>query len=269
MQYFWIEEILYITCIAVIKASVLLLYLRAFPVEWMTTASRILLGFTACWGVAYMIAQIFQCSPVSYMWKQWDDEHEGTCTSRAALAWSHAIINIILDVVIIGMPLPILMKLQVSVGRKLGLGLMFCVGIVSVPNLKMISRILMNQCRVTVISILRLRTLITFGNTQNPSSASRLPDFITVADQTTGDFVEVGVWSLLEINLGIICASMPGVHTLYKHVAPTVSAALSTNKRSSTSKTRSRSGAYNSDPEADRKSGHFIMLRETSPMNNG
>ena len=46
---------------------------------------------------------------------------------------------------------------------------------------------------VTVVSILRLRSLVSFANSHNP----------------TWDNYSVTLWSVIEINVGIICACMP------------------------------------------------------------
>jgi hypothetical protein len=121
---------LYIVCISLIKISVLLLYLRVFPSWKFTQVARWTLGFTVCYGIAFTLTQIFLCDPISHLWNGWDGEHEGRCHSSAGLAWSHAIINIVLDIVVLAMPIPTLLTLSISWRKKLGLCLMFCLGIV-------------------------------------------------------------------------------------------------------------------------------------------
>lgn len=60
---------------------------------------------------------------------------------------------------------------------------------------------------VTVISIVRLQSLITFANSSN----------------ATWDNLPVSLWSTIEINVGIICACMPTVRLLLLKLFPKLS----------------------------------------------
>ncbi|KAL2856463.1 hypothetical protein BJY01DRAFT_263517 [Aspergillus pseudoustus] len=185
LKLFFVEENLYCVCISLIKSSMLLLYLRLFPSKKLRTTVFIALAITIAWGLATFLAQLFSCSPINYFWTKWDGEHEGHCTSHNALLLAHAIMNIVLDVVVIGIPMPILFRLHMSLEKRIGMCVMFAVGIV-----------------VTIISIFRLVEAVGFNNTMNP----------------TKDFVPVGMWSLLEIDIGIMCACMPGIRALCKRL---------------------------------------------------
>jgi hypothetical protein len=112
----------------------LLLYLRLFPSKTLRLTVFITLAITIAWGTATFLAQLFSCSPINYFWKKWDGEHEGHCTSHNALLIAHAIMNIVLDVVVIGIPMPILFKLHMSREKKVGMCVMFAVGIVYVSD---------------------------------------------------------------------------------------------------------------------------------------
>lgn len=59
---------------------------------------------------------------------------------------------------------------------------------------------------MTIVSCLRLHTLIEFGNTKN----------------MTQDYVDLGVWSTVEVPVGVICACMPAIRSLFRHVFPTL-----------------------------------------------
>lgn len=60
---------------------------------------------------------------------------------------------------------------------------------------------------VTVISVLRLRSLVTFGaNSLNP----------------TWEFFDVSMWSNIEINVGIICICMPALRLLLVRLFPKI-----------------------------------------------
>lgn len=79
-------------------------------------------------GVAFVVAVIFQCSPISYNWTKWDGEHEGSCLNITAIAWSNAAMSIVFDVWMLAVPLSLLHKLRLHWKRKLGVALMFSVG---------------------------------------------------------------------------------------------------------------------------------------------
>jgi hypothetical protein len=113
----------------------LLLYLRLFPDETFRLASKLALVFTTAWGLAILFTNIFSCQPLDYFWHMWDGEHEGKCIDHSKLLWSHAIINIALDLVIIGLPMRTLLKLNLSWGRKAGICIMFAGGVVYAPLL--------------------------------------------------------------------------------------------------------------------------------------
>jgi hypothetical protein len=107
----------------------LLLYLRLFPSTTLRIATITILTLTAIWGLVYTLINIFICNPRSYAWEQWDGEHEGRCMDQQAILMSHAIINIVLDVVVIGLPLPTLLRLKLGRDKKVGVFVMFVVGI--------------------------------------------------------------------------------------------------------------------------------------------
>ncbi|KAL4917435.1 hypothetical protein BDW62DRAFT_201867 [Aspergillus aurantiobrunneus] len=187
LHLFNISTDIYPPCIALIKISMLFLYLRLFPGRKLRIITIFTIVLTGCWGIIYTLLGIFACSPRSYAWTNWDGEHEGKCLNQAAIIVSHAIINIIFDVLVIALPLPTLLRLKLSKTKKAGVCLMFLVGFV-----------------VTVLSILRLSTSMGFVKSHNP----------------TRDFVPVSIWSVLEIDIGIICACLPEIRALCKFVLP-------------------------------------------------
>lgn len=174
--YFYIIEILYFADVALLKTSILLFYLRIFPTPRTRKALWATLIVNGMFGVAFVVAAIFQCTPISYYWENWHGEVDGMCLNVNAIGWSNAIISIVIDIWMIAIPLSQLPKLRLHWKRKLGVGLMFCVGIF-----------------VTIVSILRLQSLVSFANSHNP----------------TWDNWSVSNWSIVEINVGIICACMP------------------------------------------------------------
>ncbi|KEZ46553.1 CFEM domain-containing protein [Scedosporium apiospermum] len=175
-MYFYIMEVFYFAEVTLLKVSILFFYLRIFPeprirrVLWATQILNVLVG------VAFVITSIFQCTPISHFWTSWTGETKGKCVNVNALAWANAIISIVLDILMLAIPLSQLPKIKLHWKRKVGIALMFFVGTF-----------------VTVVSILRLHSLVTFATSQNQ----------------TWDNAPVTKWSIIEINVGVICACMP------------------------------------------------------------
>ena len=135
LMWFYVMAVLYFLVTALVKMSLIAFYLRIFPTR---STQRLLWGsfvFTAVWGLVYMIGAGVQCRPVSYFWTQWDGLHEGKCLDAHAIAWSNAAINIALDLWIIAVPLWELRSLQLHWKKKIGVALMFSVGILYVSLL--------------------------------------------------------------------------------------------------------------------------------------
>lgn len=127
-RFFYVMEVMYFVEITMVKMSLLYFYLRIFPdaktryVLWATMA------FNGIYGLAFVFAAIFSCTPISYFWVKWDGEHEGRCININVLGWSHAAISIALDLWMLAIPLSQLRGLHLHWKKKVGVGIMFFVG---------------------------------------------------------------------------------------------------------------------------------------------
>ncbi|KAH8732661.1 hypothetical protein GQ44DRAFT_639142 [Phaeosphaeriaceae sp. PMI808] len=189
VRYLYALEILYFLQIALIKLTLLFFFLRIFP---KTIIRRLLwstIAFNCLWGLSFAITAIFQCQPISLYWTNWDKEGQGKCIDINALAWSNAAISISLDLWMLALPLYEVFKLQLSWRKKISVAIMFFVGTF-----------------ITVISALRLHSLVNFAASNNP----------------TYDQTEVIRWSNIEINVGIICACLPAVRVILVHMFPSI-----------------------------------------------
>lgn len=126
--FFFFIELLYFVEVATLKLSLLFFYLRIFPER---KVQRLLWGtvvFVALFGIIFVFLAIFQCTPISYFWTKWDGEHKGSCIDINALSWSNAAISIALDAWMLALPFWQLKGLQLNWKKKIGVGLMICVG---------------------------------------------------------------------------------------------------------------------------------------------
>jgi hypothetical protein len=71
---------------------------------------------------------IFSCTPVSYAWKGWDGQHVGKCINVRIFVWIFACFNILLDVIVIAVPVPEILRLSLGWKQKIPIIFMFTVG---------------------------------------------------------------------------------------------------------------------------------------------
>jgi hypothetical protein len=76
-------------------------------------------------GIVYILLPAFECLPVR---SAWDRSVPGKCLNLSAVIYSGASTSIILDFVIIALPIPELKTLNLTLKKKITLGLMFSVG---------------------------------------------------------------------------------------------------------------------------------------------
>ncbi|KAH7364082.1 integral membrane protein [Rhexocercosporidium sp. MPI-PUGE-AT-0058] len=126
---FYVMKLFYIIVQVLIKVSILLFYLRVFPVTWIHVLTWILIAFTLLHGIAFFFAIIFQCTPVAMIW---NPRVEGHCIQLETIIFPGAIFSIVEDLAILLLPIPCLSKLNVGRGKKISLICMFSVGTVYV-----------------------------------------------------------------------------------------------------------------------------------------
>ncbi|GJC93262.1 CFEM domain-containing protein [Colletotrichum higginsianum] len=130
-QGFFAFEILYFVTLAVIKASILCLYLRIFGA--ITETFRQVLWGTQIFNIAvcvtFIVVNLNQCKPLSYFWHGWDGKHPGYCINLSAMTLSHAVLNIAIDVWMLVLPATQIYKLNLQKRQKAGIMMMFGVGI--------------------------------------------------------------------------------------------------------------------------------------------
>ncbi|QPG94069.1 hypothetical protein C2857_004435 [Epichloe festucae Fl1] len=198
-EYFFIIEIMYLAEMAIVKLSLSLFYLGIFPGA---TIRRLLTGtciLNVIFGVVFVTIGIFSCTPVSRYWTQHvEKDLTGHCINLNLFAWLHGICNIVLDVWMIALPLSQIKGLELHWKKKVGVVFMFFLGTF-----------------VTVVSVLRLQSLIYFSNSTNP----------------TWDNWIIGWWSIIEVNVGIVCTCLPTLRLVLVRMAPCI---FSTNGSRST-----------------------------------
>ena len=186
---FWLITMLYFSEVFILKLSLLFFYLRIFPSQGIRRLLYMTVAVDVMFGLSFVFAAAFQCIPVSDNWEGWHKPNGGQCLDQSKIAWANAAVSIALDVWMLLLPMSRLRDLKLHWKKKVGVGLMFCVGTF-----------------VTVVSIVRLSSLVHFRGSAN----------------LTWDYFDVSMWSTVEITIGIICACMPSLRLILVRVWPKI-----------------------------------------------
>ncbi|KAE8377979.1 hypothetical protein BDV26DRAFT_281468 [Aspergillus bertholletiae] len=204
---FWIANEFWPACQVCIKLSILLLLRQSLGfVKSVLPLTLFLAIFTFAWGLADLLANTFQCWPPQYLW---DIEAEGHCMSgQRALFMAIGSISVLENIVLLAIPIALVGRLQMVPRKRVLLTIPFVMG-----------------GMVCAFSLMRL---IEFRHYQ--------PGHLTASS------ARERVWTLLEIDIAIVCASVVSVPPLFKYC---------TEARSKYHQDRSRSMAAEDIQEID------------------
>jgi hypothetical protein len=102
------------------------IYYRVFANN---TFRKILIGmiiYVSLYTVATGIATIFQCVPIS---RAWNKDVPGFCVQPTAQWYSFAALNILAELIMFFLPMPMIKRLQLPRQQKVGLFLIFALGL--------------------------------------------------------------------------------------------------------------------------------------------
>ncbi|KAL9118183.1 MAG: hypothetical protein Q9187_005275 [Circinaria calcarea] len=171
-------EILYFLAITPVKISVLFLYGRLFPTRMLLLVAKIVGAVCIAWCLASVLVTIFQCNPVA---SAWNPPIGGQCVSYFAhFQLGVAISNMLTEIIILCIPLPIIWRLSLPARDKAILSGMFFLG-----------------SFVCVASVMRIVTIADVEHSD--ASYTALPG---------------ATWSVIEAELAIICACLPTLRPL-------------------------------------------------------
>ncbi|CAD6582767.1 MAG: hypothetical protein ASARMPREDX12_001032 [Alectoria sarmentosa] len=125
-------QILYAVAISTAKLSILFFYLRIFPTKWFRISVFVLIFMDIGLGVSIVALAIFQCHPTAYLWNK--AIHGGWCINQLACYRWISLPNIIIDVAMLVLPLPLVWRLQTSSENRVGLTVLFVVGSIGIVS---------------------------------------------------------------------------------------------------------------------------------------
>lgn len=190
--------ILYNPALMATKTSILIFYLRLSrnTQQLLRIASYVTLGVVNVAGVVLTFLNVFQCSPVpaAYMGVNTNSK----CISIVTLYLCSAPVNIITDLAILVLPIPVLTGMRLPQRQKTILVLTFALGIF-----------------VTIVDVIRIYYLqqASIDQLQSHQQLGTSNDFAWTASIAF-------MWSAVEVNVGIICACIPTLKPLIKRIMP-------------------------------------------------
>ncbi|KAJ3577516.1 hypothetical protein NPX13_g3052 [Xylaria arbuscula] len=177
----FIAELTYTGVIVFVKLAILTLYWRIFnqnssirlPVGILTTA-------VLMWGIAVFFLTLLQCIPPRGFW---DKTIEASCNvDSQKFLFAISIPNILIDVTLLSLPIPYVIRLNIARSQKRAILSMFTLG-----------------GFVCIASILRLVAVVT------------QPD----NDDLSWNIVNQSIWATVEANLAIISACLPTLRPVW------------------------------------------------------
>ena len=125
-QFGLISIFLWAIAVALIRSSIIFLYIRIFPPRSFHVACYVILALNGALSISIAVADFLWCYPIACLL------HDGNCTFRLDIFLFEAInagLNLALDVTVIFLPTPMLWAMQMPVRKKMLLSGMFGLGI--------------------------------------------------------------------------------------------------------------------------------------------
>ncbi|KAH7355206.1 hypothetical protein BKA65DRAFT_549278 [Rhexocercosporidium sp. MPI-PUGE-AT-0058] len=184
LKMIYVAEVVYIIQLAIPKLSILVFYIQSIPNEGFRLAVFITMCLVVISTTIISTLAVVGCHPIPSFW---DRDIKGHCLDINGVAYGIGGLSIVQDLVIIALPIPILKNMRLPWREKAMVLFMFAVGSSSV-----------------VISILRLQSIAGFGDSLDPS----------------WDYTVITTWSIFEVYIAIITASLPTIRHLLVYLFP-------------------------------------------------
>ncbi|KAF3765378.1 hypothetical protein M406DRAFT_27294, partial [Cryphonectria parasitica EP155] len=109
------------------KLAVCLLYRRIFPQRPVQFVIHITMGVLICTSLAVTLAILFDCMPFSAHWATTEGQISHCIDTESLYIWC-SFPNIVTDVVLLLLPMPVLWNLKASAGMRIGVIITFLFG---------------------------------------------------------------------------------------------------------------------------------------------
>ena len=187
------------------KLSLCALYLRVFNISrWGRHATYVIISLVIANMIAWLVPSIMVCRPISAYWSL--KSNRGKCLDTDILGTWISLPNIVTDVMMLILPIPILWKTQMGVPKKLGLILTFATG----------SAGCIGAC-IRLASYIK-RVYVVRGGTQvttSKSSCITSHQKCSIANASVGTISVNVIVTYLECGMYLIAACLPSLRILF------------------------------------------------------
>ncbi|OAG40135.1 hypothetical protein AYO21_05613 [Fonsecaea monophora] len=177
--------ILYNLGLFLVKDSILYQYLRFFVDRRYRLAAWVLIISICVAGVAFILTSCFSCWPIAFYWDK--SVRGGHCIDLMAFWFSLSGFNIVTDLAVWVLPMPVLKSLRLPRKQKFSLIVVFSLGGFG-----------------CITGMLRLHALY----------------IASISTDLTYDNVGAATWSAAELNVGIMCACIPAMRPVINWMFP-------------------------------------------------
>ncbi|KAL8854497.1 MAG: hypothetical protein Q9221_000768 [Calogaya cf. arnoldii] len=172
-------QVLFGCSITATKLSILFFYNRLFPYRTFYIVSLVTGIASILWWIGLMLTAFLHCRPFAYNWDK--SIRNGHCVNDKTVGYTITSINIIGDLVVLILPIPWLWGMNMAVPKRMAVVGLFVLG-----------------SFVCIAGIIRLPFL----------------SELQISDATYTS-ISVGVWVIVECNIGILSACLPILRPLF------------------------------------------------------
>ncbi|KAJ5102120.1 hypothetical protein NUU61_004342 [Penicillium alfredii] len=170
-------QLFYILGPPTIKLSLLFLYRRIFTSPKFLRIIYGLGALIAVWLIVSVFLAIFDCVPIHSFWTG-----GGKCLDFKKFGIGYAIVNIVTDIAVWLLPIPMIWDVQLRVGQKIALSLIFLLGLF--------------DCAAAFTRL--MTSMLVLGEY----------DVMWVYSRAI-------LWSIIEISIGILCTCLPTMRVVF------------------------------------------------------
>ncbi|XXH01708.1 hypothetical protein Hte_008069 [Hypoxylon texense] len=196
---FYIMSITYNLSLMLIKFTLFFQYYRLIQeVPHYRIFYIVIMVAVTGWVVAQEFVLIFSCTPIA---SYWDHSIPGTCLDSLLIGWMNAIGNIVTDLIVLILPIPVVWRLNLKRGRKWAVLGIFALGFFH------------STCIVSIC---------------------RMVFFAKLTDDVSWDLVTIAAWGEAESASGLICSSLialgPLIRRFSRRFRPDKNSSVTPNK---------------------------------------
>jgi hypothetical protein len=111
-----------------LKLSILFFYISIFTMPRIRMAVFVVIGLTAALIVAVTFESFLLCWPFAFTWDKTIEG--GVCGSSRNAYLAIAIVNLLIDLAVVSLPMPVLWKLQMPIRKKVTISAIIGLGLV-------------------------------------------------------------------------------------------------------------------------------------------